>query len=245
MTPTKSFRIWFTPRTGSTLLAKSLEETGVAGKAGEFFTLFEYTSLLEKFSVSNYDQLKVKLWQEGSSDNGIFGIKMVHDPKVINELRTLREVHKQPTLSDHQLYLDLFPDCKDIYLMRRNKVRQAVSWWKAIKDNVWHLKSNDPRPSNSDRFYEDNYDFDALSHLFKEASLRDCAIEAYFTQFGITPLTIVYEDMILDFENTIRRVIDFLNLEAGELQIKDKFYQKTADKESEQWVERFMADLQK
>ncbi len=37
MRPVKSYAIWFSQRTGSTLLCKTLESTGIAGKPEEFF----------------------------------------------------------------------------------------------------------------------------------------------------------------------------------------------------------------
>ena len=45
MKPEKSYRIWFSNRNGSTLLCQGLEQTGIAGKPGEYFNLMESTSL--------------------------------------------------------------------------------------------------------------------------------------------------------------------------------------------------------
>ena len=240
MEPTQSYRIWFTPRTGSTLLCKGLEDTGIAGKPGEFFTLFEHNSLLEKYEVSDYKALKQRLWREGTSANGVFGTKMFNDHKVMNELKQLRDNEGL----DSAFLSDLFPNCKDIFLTRRNKVRQAVSWWKAIKDNVWHIQPKQRKEENGGAFYEANYDFAALSHLFKEAMLRECAIQEFFMQHDIHPLTIVYEDMVSDFQGTIKRFIRYLNIAHDDFPIPQKYFQKTADSASEQWVQRFRKDLQ-
>ncbi len=245
MRPTISYRIWFSPRSGSTLLCKGLEETGIAGKAGEFFTLFDYKSLCEKYEVNTYNELRERLWKEGTSSNGVFGIKIVYDKRVINEIRTLRFGTTNSNLDEEILLSDIFPNCKNIFLTRRNKIRQAVSWWKAIKDNVWHIESNQQKLPNDKYFYKEHYDFAALSHLFKEATLRECAIQAYFTDYGIQPLTVVYEDLVNNFENTIRKIISFLELNDSELIIKKMPYQKTADSDSEKWVQQFRADIQK
>ncbi len=118
-----------------------------------------------------------------------------------------------------------------------------MSWWKAIKDEVWHLEKGHSR-QNEATFYEQHYDFDALSHLFKEAMLRECAIQAYFSAYGITPLTLVYEDFIQDFEGSIRRIMDYLDINTPNFSVAPFFYEKTASSGSEKWVQRFREELQ-
>ena len=186
MQPNKSYRIWFTPRTGSSLLCKGLEETNIAGKPGEFFNLINTDSLCKQHQIShNYSTLKAKLWEMGMSENGVFGIKhsMYQNgyPKIFKEILALRGIEGSDDMNHEAVWADIFPNCQHIFLTRRNKIRQVVSWWKAIKDEVWHLKFNESQ-TNEQSFYEENYDFDALSHLLKEAMLRECAIQAYFSK---------------------------------------------------------------
>ncbi|NND09028.1 MAG: hypothetical protein HKN87_21865 [Saprospiraceae bacterium] len=138
---------------------------------------------------------------------------------------------------------DLFPNCKHIFLTRRNKVRQAVSWWKAINDNIWHLEKNQTQECAPD-FDERHYDFDALDHLLREAALRECAMQEYFSKYSIEPLTLVYEDIVSNFTATIRQVLDHLDLSYAEpIEVK-MHYVKTSSKDSEKWVQRFRKDLQ-
>lgn len=244
MQPIQSYRIWFTPRSGSSLLCKGLEATEVAGKPGEFFTLFEYDSLCEKYQVDNYEALKYQLWREGTSSNGVFGMKIVLDHKVMCEIAQLRYGDPQ-RFNEPGLLDDLFPNCMDIYLSRRNKIRQVVSWWKAIKDSVWHIDSQQKKAWNGSSFYLENYDFAALQHLLKESVLRECAIEEYFNEHGIRPLIFIYEDMIKDFRTSVLSILKCLSVEAASEQFSEMYYQKTADSESEVWVQRLRADLQK
>ena len=82
MKPTESFSIWFSSRTGSIVFCQGLEAIRLAGKQGKFFTLFEFHSLCEKYQVKTYLALKNRLWEEGTSGNGVFGIKIVKDQKV-------------------------------------------------------------------------------------------------------------------------------------------------------------------
>ncbi len=246
-TPTRSYRIWFSQRSGSTLLCKALEQTTIAGKPGELLVLMgdHEPDLLTKYQVDNYEALRNKIWELGTSENGIFGVKdpFHHDHyhKNFQKICALRGISQA---DDHEaVWSDLFPNCQHIYLTRRNKVRQVVSWWKAIQDNVWHLEGS-KKHQNEQAFYDEKYNVDALTHLFKESVLKECAVQEYFSRHAIVPYTVVYEDMIADYEATIRGVLDYLQLDHSQLEIKAPYYHKTADAMSEQWVERFRRDFQ-
>jgi len=240
----RSYRIWTAPRTGHTLLARLLTDTGVAGTPGEHLTLHDESNLKEKYQVSNYPEMIRAIQEACSGGTLIGGCKMdSHKDRHIilrDELLDLKGITTDDEEKD--LWADLFPDVKDIFLLRRNKVRQAVSWWKAIQDNEWHIEAGKSRITDQS-FYEDKYDFKAILHLWKESMLREANMQDYFTRFQIKPLTLVYEDYIQDLERTIAQIFEFLN-------IKDQFtfpevrYKKTADDISELWVERFKNDIQ-
>ncbi len=247
MKPLISFRIWFGNRNGSTLLSRALFETGIAGKPAELFNKMNHSTLCKMHNVQTYDALKQKLWSLGCSNNGVFGIKhavtIPHFASIESELCQLRGIPYAPDIQYDELWSDLFPNCKHIFLTRRNKIRQAVSWWKAIKDNRWHLNRNESH-ENSPDFYSEHYDFDALTHLFKEAVLRECAAEAYFTKYNLHPLTVVYEDFIRDYEGTVHRIVDYLEIPHTDFNLPPKYSNPTATKGSEQWVQRFRRELQ-
>lgn len=244
MEPNKSYRIWFSQRNGSSVLSKGLELTGVAGKPHELFNLVGEETLCQKHGATDYESLKKKLWEQGTSTNGIFSVKhsmyTARTQKVIDEIKELRGI--SGAIDEDLFWSDLFPNCKHVYLTRRNKIRQAVSWWKAIKDNVWHLKATESQAVDQD-FFETHYDFDAIHHLFREASLRECAIEDYFSRNNIKPLTLVYEDFIDRFEETLKQILDFLDVAGGNIS-SPKYYNKTANVGSEIWVQRFRKELQ-
>lgn len=246
--PKLSYRIWFTPRSGSTMLCKALEQTQVAGKPQEFFNVPSDGTLLKMHQAEDYPALRAHLWRTGSSENGVFGIKhsqfTSRYQQLLGELSSLRGIDVD-SLSDHEVFwADLFPNVRHIYLTRRNKVRQAVSWWRAIKTEEWHLQPGQQRKALSEDWLQEQYDFAALRHLFTEAALRECAIEAYFATHQIKPLTVVYEDLCRDYQKELQRILDFLKVEYT---VKDKehtHYQRTSDEYSAHWVQQFRQDLQ-
>ena len=78
MKPQISYTIWFSQRTGSTLLCKALEATGIAGKPNEWFNT---SDLFDHYKVPNHAELQTYLWNVGSASNGVFGIKhSFHEP---------------------------------------------------------------------------------------------------------------------------------------------------------------------
>jgi len=126
-------------------------------------------------------------------------------------------------------------------MTRRNKIRLAVSWWKAIQSQEWHRLRGEP-PKSAD--LSSAYSFDAINHLYNECSLREAGIAEFFAEGNIVPLTIIYEDFIQQYEPTVRAVLDFLKLDSDSVTIDPPLLDPTADPVSEEWVQRFRAERQ-
>ena len=76
MKPTKSYIIWTSQRTGSTVLCKLLEGTGIAGRPDEWLHEYETYDLLAKYGLPDPPSLQQKLWELGTTPNGVFGLKV-------------------------------------------------------------------------------------------------------------------------------------------------------------------------
>lgn len=240
--PNQSYIIHYTPRTGSTYLSEWLKNTGIAGQPEELFTVHpEEEHLAKKYGVSNFAAFRQRIWEMGTSTNGVFSSKGSPGLQLTKLLSIFPDI---PTEEAQTLYEHLFPNVRYIHLTRRNKVRQAISWWVAIKSEQWHQR-NGPREELPLSFWDDAYDFAALSHLFKEASLRECAIEDFLSTVGITAHTVVYEDMVLQPRITVNRILQYLDLPIPEHELTPPNIYPTATARSEIWVERFKADIQK
>ena len=240
MKPKLSYTIWFSQRTGSTLLCKALQSTGIAGQPNEW--LFT-TDLLDKYRLDRYTELQQRLWQLGSTSNGVFGVKTGACEPYFSQII---DIFKQfpgcnPKSNRVEIWDNAFPNCKHIYMTRRNKVRLAVSWWKAIQTQEWHRKQGQ-QPTAVD--LKDKYSYDAIAHLFAECSMREAAIQEFFSEGSIVPLTIVYEDFILNYEATIRSIIEYLELPSGNISLASLPLQQLADDVSEEWVQRFREERQ-
>jgi trehalose 2-sulfotransferase len=148
----------------------------------------------------------------------------------------------------------LFPACKHVFMTRRNKVRLAVSWWRAIRSGEWHRPGRpaptvvDPPSGHAERpklpqDVVDLYDYNALAHLFAEASLREAAMQNLFDRWRVIPYTIVYEDLIAAYEPTMRGLLDFLEIpDRHTIEIPAPAFEQLADEISNAWTERFVRE---
>lgn len=244
--PLQSYRIWHSPRVGSSLLCKLLKDTNIAGNPGEHFTLHGESSFVEKYQVKNYEAFQEAFWKLATDGQQVAGVKSgahyTHDQTFYQELFSLKGL---PADSDPELLLsDLLPNCKHILIVRNNKIRQAASWWKAIQGQTWHLLPTQTDANSAD-FYKDKYDFNALKHLYQEAVLRDTAAQDYLDQHRLTAITVVYEELIAYPKKVLKRVLDYLEIDFDLQQMPAFHYQQTANAINEEWVQRFREEFQK
>jgi LPS sulfotransferase NodH len=237
-----SYTIWFSQRTGSSLLCEAIASTDLAGKPGEWLN---NRALPAQADSGGAEAFRERLWQEGTSPDGIFGLKIAHDPstKKFQELfKQLPDCPKEPK-TQSEVWDCAFPNGKHLFMTRRNKVRLAVSWWRAIKSEEWHRGHGS---AGSAKDLKDAYHFPAIQHLLLESDMREAAAQEFFTEAGIVPMTLVYEDFIADYEGTVRKVLDYLGvLPAGKVTVAPPVFDQIADEISEEWVQRFRQELQK
>lgn len=182
--PKRSYLLWFSQRTGSTLLARALEDTGIAGRPREWLNAGSTAELLARHAARDAHALREEIWREGTGDNGVLGIKYgMHAHHHAEVTALLRGIEAE---SDGAAWEALLPECRHVFMTRRNKVRLAVSWWRAIKSEIWHREgaTDDVRPAAA-TVEDGDYDFAALDHLFAEASLREAAMQSWFDRHGI------------------------------------------------------------
>ena len=244
MKPRLSYTIWFSQRTGSTLLCAALASTGIAGNPRELFHVPDKKGLLEHYGLSNHAALQEHLWNLGSTPNGVWGVKTSYaKPFFSNLLETLRRFPGCPQVDRPRaaIWEHAFPNSRHIFMTRRNKVRLAVSWWKAIKTEEWHREGGCEGPSVD---LGDAYSYEAINHLYNEASMREAGIQEFFSEAGIVPLTLVYEDFIQEYEGTVKRILDYLELDSTSVTIAEPYYAQLTDEISEDWVQRFREERQ-
>jgi len=253
MHPARSYIIWFSQRVGSTMVTQALEDLGCAGRPREWLNASSAGELLAKHGAADVYELREVLWREATTSNGILGTKYGATEAWHRELTSLL-AGLVPTANDpdgREAWEALAPSCKHVFMTRRNKVRLAVSWWRAIKSGEWHRPGRsaatvvDPAEGRAPRAeppadIAQLYDYDAIAHLLAEASLREAAMQEVFDRWRVVPYTLVYEDVIAGYERSMRGLLDFLEIpDRHAIDIPAPAFEPLADEASESWVERF------
>lgn len=263
--PRCSYLICATPRSGSTLLCEALINTGLAGRPEEYFEAlkesgrprrpleyfigFEDAELIMLLGDSegppppypaykNYAEYLASVIERGTTPNGVFGAKIMWEylDDFISNLRTIRRYRSRPV---PQLLASIFPHLHYIAVIRRDKVRQAISLWKAVQTQAWKL-DEDEHPGEKVAHRPLTFHFGAIDHLKRQLEASEAAWQQYFTQNNIKPFTVVYEDFVPTYEETARQILSYLDVPAPDKVLPGpRRMKQQADALSEQWVQLY------
>jgi trehalose 2-sulfotransferase len=217
--PPRCLLVATTPRSGSWLLSDYLSQSSVIGPAREYFhvsyvgSLCAEWGLAERAITAGYVDRVLELGREGGK---LFATKL-HWLQINQLVDSLRLIHPDLAVGPAPELIEAsLPHSRYLHLIRRNKARQALSLYKAMRSETWWVANEDaagaPQVDLDPSPVADN-----LTVRWFEDQLRaeDAEWARYFTVFSITPLTIVYEDLVADPEMTIRNVLDWLDLDSS------------------------------
>ena len=264
--PASSYLVCATQRSGSTLLCELLKGTGVAGCPEEFFEAVRdtglpphpgdflvglprtglgirdestppagpaYSSLAD---ISDYRQHLNRTFAWGTTGNGVFGAKLMWNQ--LPELQALvGGLPELAGLAPAELLERLFGGPRYIWVTREDKVRQAVSLWRALQIRSWRYDQT----GNVQR--SPQYRFEAIDHLVSRLESDDRSWEQFFDRHGLRPLKIGYEhDLERDPDGTIRRALEWLGVPLPERRTARPPLRRQADALSDAWVDSYHRD---
>ena len=120
-------------------------------------------------------------------------------------------------------------------ITREDKVRQAVSLWKAVQTQAWKREEGE-QPMESPELV---FSFRAINYLVRLLTAHDASWDAYFVGLGYEPLKLTYEELAEDTEGVVRRVLEHLGIPVPEgLESVEPRLSVQADEVSEDWVRR-------
>ncbi len=247
MQPGCSFFICATPHNGSTLLCEALKNTGLAGWPEEFFENTKHTAIAEELAAyyqfshetvlpahneaATYTDYLTNVLKIGSSSNGVFGAKILWS-YFDDFICSLRQIPAYAELPVRDLLPGVFPNLNYIWITRRDKVQQAISFWQAFQRRTWEFDDSTPR-----NFV---FNFEIIDHLLQQILADERDWLRYFDVCGIEPFTVVYEDLVEAYKNTVRDVLQYLQIPipASHVLTKGQIKRQT-DALSEQWARRY------
>lgn len=140
--------------------------------------------------------------------------------------------------ADSAAFAESFPSTRWINVIRRDKVAQAISFWKAKLTDRWHVRHGEAEP-------EVDYDFEGIRKAFVELSGHDMLWQDFHTEAQTGARHVHYEDFQADTEGSLRDLLVFI---ADHRLRQDAFQpssplRKQRNTQSVEFYHRFLADF--
>lgn len=223
----RAYMVCATMRTGSSLLCELLAGTGHAGRPDEVFHPRERRTALASL---NGERSYLEVLAEAAAPEGVFGAKLL-DWQRYYLAETLCEHFGGPVDIPTGLAMT-FGEVKYVYLRRKDRLRQAVSLYRARHTRRWRddERYGPTRP-------EPEFDADAIRRAARELTAAEGRWHAFFITHGIEPLVVSYESLAEDMEGTLRHVLDFLELPVPASEtLQPPSLVRQADDQTEEWL---------
>jgi trehalose 2-sulfotransferase len=186
---------------------------------------------------------------QGTTPNDVFGAKLMWG-YFGDFVSLLREVPEYRELPIQELLPAVFPELRYVRVVRANKVRQAVSLWKAVQTATWRQEDSGDADETqiADAAEPDAADghgprlkfhFHAIEHLLGQILANEACWDAFFEHAGIKPYVVVYEDFVDNYEETALDVLDYIGVETPDsFSFKPRMRRQTDDV-NRAWARRF------
>lgn len=229
------YLICATPRSGSTLLCEALRNTGLAGNPDEYFGPMHVARWSAKWGDLTEQGYFQRALEQGRGANGVWGAKVMR-LYWQDFMAMLQKISQTPDLSDAELLETLFPGLKYLFITRRNKVRQAVSWLKFVQGSAWFWTETDP-----ERLDQVEFKPNVIDDFLRQTAIHESAWMEFFAQTGAQPYTVVYEEFVELYEETAAGILDYLEIDRpSSLTFGARRLKKQADALSDEWVQRYL-----
>ena len=224
---TRSYTIAFTPRSGSNALCELLARNGM-GNPSEWFQRPPIPQAGES-GIAAF----VSVVNKYQSDH-TFACKLGHDH------RARLDEYLRHHLPDYCRLDDILPAHRWVWLVRRDKVLQAISQCRAEISGHWSgAEPGKQAPGDVE------YDYIHILSRLMMIHAAEYAWKVYFEEYGIQPFIAVYEDFFQNVEAELSKLIQYLGgLPAGgrDIQMAQSFVVQR-DEKSYQLRKRFIRDL--
>jgi LPS sulfotransferase NodH len=218
-----------------------LRDTRRAGMPKQFFlpkAEARYAAELGLNPAGDYAAYLRAIVNTKTTRNEVFGFKLM-SWYLDDFLARLREAHgfANSTTSDLELLCSAFPRLRFVRIVRRHKLRQALSTARALQTGLWKVQKG------KNILREPEFDPDLIEQSLHEAERQDKIWDDFFHRIGVKPFEVEYEKLCQDYEATIRAVLNFLRIKLPVgVRVGPPVTTRQADEISRMWEERFIAE---
>lgn len=232
---------------------EALRHSGVPRQPEEYFDAERHANIVERLAFRElpdregrpepsplwrpeaYDRYVGWALEQGTTPNGVFGAKMMWG-YLGDFVELLRGIDGLDGLPVPALLERVFPQLSYVQITREDKVRQAVSLWRAVQTQAWRRSSEHDAPGSP---VEPAFSFRAINYLVRLLTAHDASWDAYFLGLGRRPLKVTYEELAAAPRDTLARVLVYLGLDPDASDgLEAPALQVQADELSEEWVRR-------
>jgi LPS sulfotransferase NodH len=234
---------------------EALRQSGLPRRPHEYFDPDRHANIVERLAFREMPDGRGganRLWHpdtyehylqwalgEGTTPNGVFGAKLMWG-YLGDFAQLLRGIDGMAGRALPELLERAFPGLRYLQITRQDKVRQAVSLWKAVQTQAW---KHEPGAAQAPAV-EPLFSFRAINYLVRLLTAHDASWDAYFLGLGYEPLKLTYEELADGTEAAVRRVLEHLGIPApDDLVIRTPQLSVQADEVSERWVARVREHL--
>jgi LPS sulfotransferase NodH len=233
---------------------EGVEDRSILAHLGERGTGDEPQQRSPLWSRAAYDRYLEWALDAGTTPNGIFGAKLMWG-YFGDFVSLLRNVPAYSDVSLADLLPEVFPNLTFVRVVRANKVRQAVSLWKAVQTATWRQEN-----AATDRVGGENGDdppyktflqqqrpqlrfhYRAIEHLLNQILTEEAHWDAFFEHARIKPTLVLYENFAGDYVEATRNVLERLEIEIPDDLAIEPRMKKQSDGINDDWTRRY-ADL--
>lgn len=182
--------------------------------------------------------------EQGTTPNGVFGAKLMWQylGDFVGLLRNIPEYRHLPL---SELLPAAFPELTFVRVVRANKIRQAVSLWKAVQTASWSDGTSptaDGPPYRS--FLEQHkpqlrFHYGAISHLLEQILRAEASWDAFFEHSRIKPVLVLYENFAADYGRSTLNILDRLELAPPADFSTEPQTKRQSDGINDDWARRF------
>jgi LPS sulfotransferase NodH len=203
------------------------------------------------WSRAAYDRYLEWALDAGTTPNGVFGAKLMWG-YLGDFVSLLRNVPSYRDLPLADLLLTVFPGVTFVRVIRANKLRQAVSLWKAVQTATWRENQANAKATSVEddgsppykSFIEEHrpqlrFHFGAIDHLLNQILFEEASWDAFFEHSGIKPILVLYENFEADYETSTLNLLDRLDLTPPEDFDFEPRMKRQSDGVNDDWARRY------
>jgi LPS sulfotransferase NodH len=203
------------------------------------------------WSRAAYDRYLEWAFESGTTTNGVFGAKLMwgYFGEFVSLLRNVPDYRDVPL---GEVLSTVFPDLTFVRVVRANKVRQAVSLWKAVQTATWRedqataaagsVEAEGSPPYRT--FIEEHrpqlrFHYRAIDHLLEQLLIEEASWDAFFEHAGIKPILVLYENFAAEYETSTLRLLERLGLAPPDGFEFEPRMKRQSDQINDDWTKRY------